>query len=121
VDVRDLITYAAGPLVVAFVVAVMAVTAQRPEEGSRALGTSEPTYDAVTTLRVAIPALEAYAADNGTYAGVTVAKLQAYDRGVQPFVIVRATASSYCIENPVGPGAHKNGPGADILPGLCPR
>jgi hypothetical protein len=129
VDVRDLVTYAAGPLVVALVVAVMAVTAQRAEEGSRATGTSqptaignsEPTYDAVTNVRIAIPAVEAYNADNEGYTGMTVRKLRAYDSTLQPIVIVRATQREYCIENPVGPGAHKNGPGADIQPGLCPR
>ena len=64
---------------------------------------------AQANVRAAVPAMEAFNADHGTYAGV------------RNIAIVRASASSYCIENtaPAGFTFHKSGPAGEILPGAC--
>jgi len=77
---------------------------------------------AEANVRAAVPAMEAYNADHGTYAGVTLKKLQTlYDAGVRNIAIVRANASTYCFENtaPAEFTFHKSGPAGDILPGSC--
>jgi hypothetical protein len=65
----------------------------------------------------------AYSADHGTaFTGATLAELQArYDASIKDVTVVRATATSYCIESvPSGPAAyHKGGPSGEILPGGC--
>jgi hypothetical protein len=79
--------------------------------------------DSMSRVRAAIPAMEAYNADHASgYKGATVKKLCAYDYGIRGIKIVRATARTYCIESTVGPwSAFKNGPGAPVRSGLCPR
>ena len=78
---------------------------------------------AKANVRAAVPAVEAYYADNTTYAGMTNAKLIAsYDAGVKLDALVAAkqTATSYCIVSTVGGKAwSRNGPGADIVTGSC--
>jgi len=77
---------------------------------------------AEANVRAAVPAMEAYNADHGTYAGVTLKKLQTlYDAGVRNIAIVRANASTYCFENtaPAEFTFHKSGPAGDLLPGSC--
>jgi hypothetical protein len=82
-------------------------------------GSSGSSYDGETRVRMAIPALEAYNADRGTYKGVTLGKLRQYDTGVTGVRVVRATAASYCLES-TGSGAyHKTGAAGEILPGAC--
>ena len=80
-------------------------------------------------VRAAVPAVEAYNADNtGTgasagYAGMTVALLQAYDSAIVPakLTIATSSATSYCIQSTVAQATwNKNGPGADITTGACP-
>jgi hypothetical protein len=66
-------------------------------------------------------AIEAYASDNGGYAGMTLAGLQRWDSTVTDIRIVWATRASYCIESGTDPDtSHKAGPGASIEPGPCP-
>jgi type IV pilus assembly protein PilA len=76
---------------------------------------------AQANVRSSIPAVEAYFADNNTYAGATLAYLQTtYDQGVKNIVIQSATATTYCVESVVGSETfNKNGPGADIVSGAC--
>ena len=76
---------------------------------------------AQANVRSSIPAVEAYFADNNTYAGATLAYLQTtYDQGVKNIVIQSATATTYCVESTVGAETfNKNGPGADIVSGAC--
>ena len=75
-------------------------------------------------VRAAIPAAEAYFADNGTYVGITLAGVQAsYDAGVKNVAFKNLTATSYCIENDATKTGGKQykmvGPGGDIEAGAC--
>jgi type IV pilus assembly protein PilA len=76
---------------------------------------------AQANVRSSIPAVEAYFADNNTYTGATLAYLQTtYDQGVKNIVIQSATATTYCVQSTVGAETfNKNGPGADIVSGVC--
>jgi len=54
-------------------------------------------------LRIAVPAVEIYHSDNGTYAGMTVALLQStYSPGVQGIEIISADDAGYCIRASAG-------------------
>jgi type IV pilus assembly protein PilA len=77
---------------------------------------------AQANVRASIPAVEAFYADNNTYAGATLSYLQTtYDAGVKNIVIQSAGSTTYCIESTVGAETWKKaGPGADILTGSCP-
>src|SRR5438874_1161955 len=83
---------------------------------------------AKANVRAAIPAVEAYNADNtGTgasagYAGMTVSLLQAYDSAIVPtkLTIFSSDSVTYCVSSTVGGKTwNKNGPGADITSGVC--
>jgi hypothetical protein len=86
-----------------------------------ALAPMPPQYDPQTNVRAAIPAIEAYFADNGTYAGMTDDLLRAkYDGGLPTITLVRASRKTYCVESTVeGVTFHKAGPTRDIAPGSC--
>ena len=78
---------------------------------------------AKANVRAAVPGMEAFNADHATgYKGVTLTILKAsYDQGIKNVKIVRANATSYCIEN-TSPGTvtyHKSGPSGDIKSGSC--
>ena len=77
---------------------------------------------AQANVRSSIPAVEAYFADNNTYAGATLAFLQTtYDQGVKNIVIQSASTTTYCVQSTVGAETFKkSGPGADIVTGTCP-
>ena len=77
---------------------------------------------AQANVRAAIPGMEAYNADHGTYAGATSAVLQAsYDAGIKHINVKTATATTYCIDSTVGTSVYKKaGPSADITSGACP-
>ena len=76
---------------------------------------------AKANVRASIPAIEAYYADEGTYATMTVANLKAnYDAG---FVgtLGTVTATSYCVSSTVnGKAFHVVGPGGTVTAGACP-
>lgn len=76
---------------------------------------------AQANVRAAVPAMEAYDADNGTYSGATLAKLQgSYDAGVKNISITSASASTYCIKSTsAGTVYYKNGPGGNITTTAC--
>jgi type IV pilus assembly protein PilA len=75
---------------------------------------------AQANVRSAVPAVEAFYADNGTYVGMTGAALQAIDAGVQ-VTVGTVGASTYCISNTQGTSTYsKSGPGAAIVSGACP-
>ena len=77
---------------------------------------------AQANVRASIPAIEAYFADNNTYAGATLSYLQTtYDQGVKNIVVQSVTSTTYCIQSTVGSETWKKaGPGADIVTGACP-
>ena len=73
-------------------------------------------------VRAAIPAVEAYNADNSKgYSGMTLAKLTAYDQGVKNVTIIGTpNQTSYCISSTVGTRSwYKRGPGGDITTAAC--
>jgi type IV pilus assembly protein PilA len=77
---------------------------------------------AKANVRAAIPAVEAYNADNSRgYSGMTLAKLTAYDQGVKNISILGTPNQvSYCITSVVGTKQwYKRGPGGDITTGAC--
>ncbi len=83
---------------------------------------------AKANVRAAIPAVEAFNADNvntgasAGYAGMTVSLLQAYDSAIVPtkLTITLANSLTYCVSSTVGGKTwNKNGPGADIVTGTC--
>jgi hypothetical protein len=85
--------------------------------------TSEPpaAEEGMTDVRAAIPAIEAYYADNGTYKGASLQVLQQrYDAGLGGIEIVKANDRTYCVQSTNdGFPWFKAGPAADILPGTC--
>jgi type IV pilus assembly protein PilA len=77
---------------------------------------------AKANVRSAIPAVEAYNADNSKgYSGMTMAKLTAYDQGVKNITIVGTPNTvSYCLTSQVGTKSwYKRGPGGDITTTAC--
>jgi type IV pilus assembly protein PilA len=78
---------------------------------------------AQANVRSAVPGVEAYAADNGGYTGMTLAALQSIDAGIKNVQVVGTpTATTYCIQNADNTGYtySKNGPQADITASACP-
>ena len=77
---------------------------------------------AKANVRAALPSIEAYLSDNGTYTGMTPAGLKtSYDSGLSATLTVPSvTASTYCVEDTVaGASAHANGPDGSVLAGGC--
>jgi type IV pilus assembly protein PilA len=76
---------------------------------------------AKANVRAAIPGVEAFFADQNTYAGVTPGYLQTtYDQGIKNITIPTATSSTYCIQSVVGGKTwNKAGPAADLATGTC--
>ena len=76
---------------------------------------------AKANVRAAIPAVEAYNADNSAgYSGMDLTDLQAYDQGVKNIVVVSSDPTTYCIESTVGQRTwKKDGPGADLASSAC--
>ena len=68
-------------------------------------------------LRAAMPAVEAYRADNGSYVGMTVSALLAYDNGLATGLGIHGspTATSYCLTDTIGGRVWSvSGPGAAV-------
>jgi hypothetical protein len=85
------------------------------------VGSGSDASQGEASIRAAIPALEAYYADHGTYAGATVEKLRSlYDQSIEGVRIVSANDRTYCMENTGGALVfNKRGPAADIVDGPC--
>jgi type IV pilus assembly protein PilA len=74
---------------------------------------------AQANVRSAVPAVEAFYADHGTYAGMDDTALKAIDAGVK-ITVVSAGASTYCISNTQGSFTYyKAGPASDISATAC--
>lgn len=66
-----------------------------------------------TSFEAADAAMAAWLADHGSYAGATI------DPSYQA-TVVRADASSYCLQTVAGSGVeHETGPGGTAAPGPC--
>jgi hypothetical protein len=85
---------------------------------------SQAADDATMNVRAAIPAVEAYYADNNTYAGMSLVALRLIDSSIaltaEP--VVSASGQQYCIESTVASGTYSyRGPGIDSAPlsGSC--
>jgi len=76
---------------------------------------------AKSNIRIAVPAIEAYQSDNGTYVGMTLPVLQAtYSPGVQEIEIVSAGASAYCVRSTIaGRSWYLSGPGGAVTTTAC--
>jgi type IV pilus assembly protein PilA len=81
-----------------------------------------------SNVRAALPAVEAFYADNNSYSGMTIAALKSIDQAVNLTAIPTATATGYCIQSDAdGAGSgtnavhHFSGPGVDTTPqpGAC--
>ncbi len=81
---------------------------------------------AAANVRSILPSVESYFADNGTYAGMTLAGLQAsYDQALNTNLYALPTAdlsaTSYCVSSTSGGQTWmKNGPASQIAQGSCP-
>ena len=74
---------------------------------------------AQANVRSAVPAVEAFYADNGVYTGMDAAALAAIDAGVQVSV-VSVGVSTYCIKDTRGGFSYyKNGPAGPITATAC--
>jgi hypothetical protein len=86
-----------------------------------ASGSSSSSSSAEASVRGAVPAIEAFYADNNTYSGATLAALHEYDYGVENVRVVTANDQTYCLESTVGAETYsKAGPAAEIVVGHCP-
>jgi prepilin-type N-terminal cleavage/methylation domain-containing protein len=69
-------------------------------------------------IRAAVPAIEAYAADNGTagYAGATSTLLKSNFDQLKAFDVKSASKTTYCLTSQVGTGSmfYKHGPAGNI-------
>jgi type IV pilus assembly protein PilA len=77
---------------------------------------------AQSNVRAAVPAVEAFFADNNTYVGMTPAALALIDAGVSPSLDTETlTATSYCIDDDSVAGSEyrKAGPAATVVAGSC--
>lgn len=95
-----------------------------PEEAVEALtgpiGEAESTA-AIARALAAAAAIESFAAENGTYAGVTPEALRRIDPTLDPSVVVIASDLGYCVQAGVGDAAaHVTGPGGLAQAGPCP-
>ena len=90
-------------------------------ESDSSSSSSSPNEDGQMLVRAAIPAIEAYYADNNTYKGVTLEVLQQrYDAGIAGIRVVKANDRTYCIESVDAPFPwFKAGPASEIMPGDC--
>jgi hypothetical protein len=86
-------------------------------------GARSPEAQAQADIRGAIPAIEAFYAENGTYAGITVGGLRTtYDPAVPDVRVVATSPDSYCVESDVeGLTYSLLHPRGDVRPGACPE
>jgi type II secretion system protein G len=80
------------------------------------------TSAAKANVRAAVPAVEAFYSDNGTYDNMSLAALQAIDPSVKVQVDTAENGSTtYCIYNttPTSPQFMKRNPSGDIVSGNC--
>jgi prepilin-type N-terminal cleavage/methylation domain-containing protein len=105
-------------LVVMIIIAVLLSIAVGFHYGAR-----ERASDALakTNIRSAVPAIEAYYADNGAYAGMTLAGLRStYSAGIGLIVVEWTAPDDYCVSSTVnGRTWWKQGPSNQITTASC--
>lgn len=79
------------------------------------------TAAATANVRAAVPSIEAFYLDHGTYSGATIADLRTYDSALDPSLQLGWVQSgTYCIESTVdGQTASFTGPGGDVVLSGC--
>ncbi len=89
------------------------------ESGEASMSSDEDA--AAANVRGSIPAIEAYYADNSSYAGATADVLRRYDYGIGDVqVMTSADGHNYCIASTVGSATvSKHGPASDLQAGGC--
>ena len=76
--------------------------------------------EAESNVQSAIPAVQIYFADHGTYAGISTAQLRTINAGLSPTVQVFPTAGGYCLMASVrGITVRNVGPSSDLEDGAC--
>jgi prepilin-type N-terminal cleavage/methylation domain-containing protein len=72
-------------------------------------------------IRIAVPAIESYRSEEGTYSGMTLATLQAsHSPGVQGIVVLSADDAGYCVRAvEAGRSWYLAGPDGDITTTAC--
>jgi type IV pilus assembly protein PilA len=106
-------------LLVIIIMAILLAVAASSYLGARGRATDAA---AKSDIDVAVPAFQAYNVDNnGTYVGMTLAKLQAtYSPGIQNITIVSVSATTYCVRSTVsGRSWYKPGPSGRITQTRC--
>src|SRR5713101_4090152 len=78
-------------------IAVLAIVASLAA-GAGTARAGQYTPFAKAMVRSAMPAIEAYYADHGTYAGITLAKLRKLDRNLSSIEIAWATKTGFCVQ-----------------------
>jgi prepilin-type N-terminal cleavage/methylation domain-containing protein len=105
-------------LIVMLVIAILLAVAVGFSHGAR-----ERAADATAraNLRSAVPAIEAYRADAGTYSGMTPATLRSqYSPGIEGIAVVSAHDATYCVSaSAEGSTWYKAGPTASISRASC--
>jgi prepilin-type N-terminal cleavage/methylation domain-containing protein len=105
-------------LVVLIILAILSAVALGFSTGAR-----ERAGDATAraNIRTAVPAIEVYRADAGTYGGMTLVSLQtSYSPGVEGITVVSADVATYCISATVdGASWYKAGPTGSITKTAC--
>lgn len=86
-------------------------------------GARERASDAAAKANIssAVPAIEAFRADNGTYLGMTAVVLTSqYSPGVSGIVVVSAASHEYCVRATEGGSSwFKHGPSGQITQTAC--
>jgi prepilin-type N-terminal cleavage/methylation domain-containing protein len=105
-------------VVVVVIMAILLAIAVGFQRGAR-----ERANDATakSNIRTAVPAIEAYRADSGTYVGMTEAALKSqYSPGVQGIAVVSTASDSYCVRASEGGRAwFKLGPSGPLTQTAC--
>jgi prepilin-type N-terminal cleavage/methylation domain-containing protein len=95
--------------------------------GAAAFGFSQAARErandatAQPNIRAAIPAIEAFRGDEGTYSGMMLVALESqYSPGIDGIFVVSAGTSTYCVSASVGEATwYKAGPAGSITETAC--
>ena len=78
-------------------------------------------------VRSAIPAVEAYYSDNGSYTGMSIDALKLIDSGLKLSAVNVVSPTSYCVESTHDGTTsgrkvhHLAGPGGNVIEDACPK